>query len=244
MIFSIKKFNKEIVDLKRLAQKPARSLDPTHQVAIKTRVLNAILSPRAQSTPVTSGWHTTLVWLRYAFATLVSLALLSSGVTFASTYAKPGDLLFPIKKATEQGQIQFAATEDEKIDLQTQFAEKRLEELLEIQKENEGLPSPTENIRPQEEVRPQVKPKTRAEKLAETEVSAALENLKNLQTELRKKGDTKNAENVNRGIRKLENGLNRKNDRQSDDVIKDNESREDSEREDTETTERFPDDSD
>lgn len=69
--------------------------------------------------------------MRYVISVLVGLSLFG-GTAFASNSAKPGDLLYPVKRVKEKVQLSVAVSEQSKASLQAKFAEERLEELSEL----------------------------------------------------------------------------------------------------------------
>jgi hypothetical protein len=74
-----------------------------------------------------------------------AIVLLTAGGTVAaSDDAKPGDLLFPIDRATERVQIAFAGQE-KKVKLKTKFARERMSEVAELLAESESVEVDTDD---------------------------------------------------------------------------------------------------
>jgi len=134
--------------------------------------------------------------LRYVLSTIVGIAIVG-GTAFASQNSKPGDVLFPVKKATEQVQVSLTANETSKAQLQAKFAQERLDELNEIEKQDEtqaGQPAASSDAQTQ----------------AKTEVSNAITQLTQVQADLQAKGDVQAAAAIGDTIARLKAKLNDK----------------------------------
>ena len=130
MQWELKKFNKEIQNLRALVQGSNPDLDNTRADILKQKVLNSIsvLDLKVDNKTylkdkVFFNWPK---FLGYATSILFGLSLLG-GTAFASNSALPGDLLYPVKV-----RLDLAISEQSKAALQEKFAEVRLTELQEI----------------------------------------------------------------------------------------------------------------
>lgn len=196
MLWSIKKFNKEISQLQNLPQEQV--LHPLVKERVKQDVLRSIAAG-AQGVPKrTAVFMRRYKFLRYAVSTGAVLSV-CTGTAFASTSAKPGDLLFPVKKVTETMRLGLATTEHAKVQLQTEFAENRLQEFESLQAEVETEQKDSVVIN-----EPKHQARMRAEDKAQAEVNNALNALTQVQTRLETKGDTDAGEAVGRTIIKLQ----------------------------------------
>jgi hypothetical protein len=79
----------------------------------------------------------------YIVAPLVFL-LFIAGTTIVSADAAPGDKLYSVKRQVEKARLFIAPTESAKLDLQVDFAEKRLLELEKIEEKSETQPEQDE----------------------------------------------------------------------------------------------------
>ncbi|MFQ5996768.1 MAG: DUF4382 domain-containing protein, partial [Dehalococcoidales bacterium] len=75
------------------------------------------------------GWR--LRWAGVVAAILV-LFMLSGGVVAASNNSMPGEVLYPVKMATEQARLVLTPSEEGKAKLHIAFAERRMEEMAEM----------------------------------------------------------------------------------------------------------------
>lgn len=73
-------------------------------------------------------------------AAIIILAGGGVGITFASQTALPGDILYPIKIASEKTRVVLASDDDEKTQLHFEFSSRRLEEVAELAKDSSSDP--------------------------------------------------------------------------------------------------------
>jgi len=71
-------------------------------------------------------------------ASILALFVLSGGVVAASNNSMPGELLYPVKIATEQARLVLTLSEEGKTELHITFAERRIEEIVEMGKRGEA----------------------------------------------------------------------------------------------------------
>jgi hypothetical protein len=82
-------------------------------------------------------------WPKYAFGATLALVLVlsTSGLAFASTKSKPGEILFPVQKLQNQIVLSLPLSSNTKAQISTNIVAKRLKELEEIQKNPDSKPS-------------------------------------------------------------------------------------------------------
>ncbi len=222
--WEIKKFNKEIQDLRGLGELPDGPLAVERAEALKQKVFQAITSGQkpAEAEP-------SLKWnlfakgqglLRYAVSVLLGLSLVG-GSAFASTSAKPGEALYPIKRFKEKIELGLALTEQAKAGLQARFAQERLQELQYVSfqdppeiKNLQTIPASGQVATTAPGPRPTVennlsvtqkhlKIKMRARQDAEAAVTDAVEALEQIQSKLKANGETQAANLINDDILNL-----------------------------------------
>ncbi|MDX1511414.1 MAG: DUF5667 domain-containing protein [Nitriliruptorales bacterium] len=108
--------------------------DPTWQAALRHRLLTeaipALVDDRARPVSLRERLATSA---RTAIATGAAGALVgSTGVVAAAAHSVPGDLLYPVKQATEQVRLLLSPSAASDARLHLQFAGERLDELEEI----------------------------------------------------------------------------------------------------------------
>ncbi len=188
MLFNTKKFNKEIFGLKHLPQE--NLLHPLKKEQLKQVIFQEINSETNSVAKRYIQQERRSNFMKYIISTLLGLSILG-GTAFASNSAKPGDLLYPVKKAKEKIQINLSVSEEAKAKLQAKFGEERLKELNKIKSEISvhatGTPA---NIKAKVE--------------AEGEVSNAITTLKEVQTKLEAKGNTTAAAAIGETIVRLQ----------------------------------------
>ena len=116
---------------------PLMQLDNDDKQALKTRLLQQIMTPegkksRSFSNIFSFGIPQQFVWARIAvsvFIVVVLLSTLSAGTAYAAQSSLPGDLLYPVKTFTEDGRLLVADGNDDKAELNLEFAQTRLEEM-------------------------------------------------------------------------------------------------------------------
>lgn len=104
---------------------------------------------------------------KYVVAAVVAVVLIS-GSAYASADARPGDTLFPLKKATEKVQLALSASSESKAELHARIAQERLEDIAKVSVEN----------------------KTAAQSEAKVELATAIEVLTEVQAKLEARGNT------------------------------------------------------
>lgn len=186
MVFSTKKFNTEIAMLK--GARTGSELSPERKAMVRQRVMDSILDvsrvPRTSSLSVVQKR-----WFQVLVSVLGSLGLLG-GTAYASTATIPGDLLYPVKRATEKVQIALAVSQQAKAEVQATQAEHRLDELHKLQEQVKAKPE-TAHI---EEV---------AEKEASVNVHQALENLHKVRARLESQDKMSETEQVDMRLSRL-----------------------------------------
>lgn len=226
MIWNIKKFNREIESLKELGRQ-TDALRPEEQGRIKQAVLLAIAKQPLPAPSVREKAERFLQSLKLAISVLLGLSLVG-GTVFASGSSKPGDLLYPVKIATEKTRLSLAFSQTTKVTLQTEFAIERLKELREIsagpkpaaglsgqQNKNQFLSATSSGAAGfsagtttkfsnsgQNDKQRQIEMQAKIE--AGVEIKNALDALRKAKGQMQSKGDAKNAEKMNQNILNLE----------------------------------------
>lgn len=134
MFQDTKKFSKEIAALKASGTFESDSLHPLIKDSIKQRVLKSIFAQTADA-PKSFVWQEKKTWLiKYIVSPLLGFSLLA-GTALAANNSKPGDVLFPVKKAEEKIAISLATSDQAKASLEVKFANRRLEEFKQIREQ-------------------------------------------------------------------------------------------------------------
>lgn len=204
MIWFKEKFNKEIKALPLLVEKED-VLSATELQNIRQKVL---LSLNTETNPVTFRYS----WserkekiMRYVISVLVGLSLFG-GTAFASTAAKPGDLLYPVKMIKEKVQLSVAVSEQSKVQLQAKFAEERLKELAELKVKTQTQNSTTATSTVNEKNEHDNKIEEEAKVHTQTDVNNAIEVLTQVKAKLEAKGNTQAAAALGENIIRLQTG--------------------------------------
>ena len=198
------KLNKVIKFLKSVDNRHG-VLNDRELLSSKNKVLFAIAKPQADSKQAFSFYQSHLKIFRYAVSFLLGFSLVG-GTAFASTTAKPGDLLYPVKLATEQAKLSFTFNESAKVNLQAEFAGERLKELRQLDAVIAATSSkPTVKGSPnKDDDKKEAVVRVQARAEAQTEVQRAIEALKQVQEKQQAKGNTKAADEMKKNIIKLQ----------------------------------------
>jgi hypothetical protein len=112
------------------------SLSPASKQRIKDRIFQRLAEPVAVAAePAVSWWSRfrhSMILKSYVLVPLVILLFIVT-TTAASAQSLPGDVLYPVKRQVESARILLAPTPEAKLELELNFAEKRLEELEKLQ---------------------------------------------------------------------------------------------------------------
>lgn len=216
--WEIKKFNKEIRDLRRLKQaQPDEPLTLERAEVIKHKVLTAIAQePQpalAEASLKTRLADTSQRFIRFVVSVLLGLSLVG-GSAFASDSAKPGEVLYPIKRFKEKVELGLALSEQGKAGLEAKFAQERLTELQEISVEKyQAIIKTTEDAggdlhqatstttKIDDDRKHKLEVQVRQD--AAAAVTDAMHALEKVQTKLKAKGDNRGADSVNNDILNL-----------------------------------------
>lgn len=114
-------------------------------------------------------------------STVVGVAVVG-GTVAASNTAKPGDTLFPVKKAVERMQVALSTSDQARADIQAKIATERVQDLGEVSDQH----------------------KSEAKTEAQDQLSNAIATLKEVEAKLLAKGNTQAAQSVAENITKLE----------------------------------------
>lgn len=182
MLFNSKKYEKEIKALHQL--KGDRLLNPLRKAQLRESLLNIVNHvdiPEQRKTFWYSKHERAGYFVRYAASAMLGLALIGGGTAFASNAARPGDVLFPVKKATEKARLSLTRSEESRAEISTKIAEDRIGDI--------------------DEVDESVKLKAQVE--AQTQVNHAIQALTDVQSKLQTKGNTEAATSVAENIARL-----------------------------------------
>lgn len=116
----------EVVHAVRRVQHP--QLSPAAMAAGLAQVQGA-LAGRRRPTPRPAPWARRLAWA--ALALLLAL-LLSTGTAWAAQDSLPGELLYPVKRATEQARLSLTRRPEARSNLLISLAERRLDEVAQL----------------------------------------------------------------------------------------------------------------
>ncbi len=102
--------------------------DPQFKASARQRILNSLPESAGSQTARTSS----MVWRQRMGLRLVAVfaafAVALSGVAAASSGSLPGDTLYPVKRAVEQGRVLLARNDETRAEVYADLAEKRLTE--------------------------------------------------------------------------------------------------------------------
>lgn len=118
----------------------------------KLRVKNEILSKLGNQS-INPSIDNTETWLQKIRNTILRsyvlvpalLLIFITGTTVASADALPGETLYPVKRQVENARLFIAPTEESKLNLQVNFAQKRLEESRKIESK-QSKSNDTQNV--------------------------------------------------------------------------------------------------
>lgn len=85
------------------------------------------------------NWEAQTALVRPVVTAAGTLGLILSGAvaTVGATNSLPGDLLYPVKLATERVQLSFSSSSEQRVRLHTEFAERRLQEAVDLTSSDE-----------------------------------------------------------------------------------------------------------
>lgn len=184
MIFNKKNFNREINWLKSLrTNRP--ELNPLLKEQIKLKLLSKLGETKFEKSRYITherGINNMLsnVYSKYVVAAVLAIVLVG-GTAYASNDARPGDNLFPLKKATEKVQLALSASAKSKAEMHARIAEQRLEDIAKVSAEH----------------------KTEAQTEAKVELATAIEVLTDIQAKLVARGNTTAADALATNIARL-----------------------------------------
>ncbi|MBU6447883.1 hypothetical protein KGQ24_03545 [Patescibacteria group bacterium] len=183
----MKKYKEQIARLRLLGNET--SLHPLRREQIKAAVLEKITGQHSFSTGHVNIRRRgkLMIWMaRYSAVVIAGLGLVTF-TAFASNSAKPGDVLFPVKKVVEQAQIALSPSAQSKAELQAEFAQRRLQELSQVASDKQA---------PQQF-------KAEVAKQTQTDINNAINTLDEVQKKLEDNGDRQGAKAVSKASEKL-----------------------------------------
>lgn len=192
------KYNKANEALKALER--SNQLHPLRQAALKTQLLEQIAQEGLKPAIVDKRF----LWGSYSLkpmttfiATIVSI-LIAGTAAFATETSMPGDILHPIKLATEKIELRLAANSETKATIEARQASERLEELNRLRAK--ALAEQKFEVRTRLEDRSKS-----AEDSTTVRVENALNVLGAVRTDLEAKGNTRAVQAVDSAIERLKN---------------------------------------
>ena len=175
---------------------PKAVLSMEDKQRIKEKVFARLSEPLPE--PTSSFWSGLKKFTLHSYV-LVPLVLLLFIVstTVASAHALPGDVLYPVKRQVESARVYLAQSPEDKLDLEVNFAQKRLQELEDVKAtvpEDSTTAKPEDNSTLTKKTRKQIKRET-----AERNAHDALDFLEKTSARFQEKGDSR-SENLNKAI--------------------------------------------
>lgn len=220
--------------IKQLSNLQSPSLSASKQEELKTKIMASISQiPQISETTTYTNRISLREWnmgfAHYALAALI-IIIVSTGTAQAASFAQPGDVLYPAKLLGESLQLGITVRDEQRAELQTQIAERRLEESAQLwiytveipadtnEKEikqdiSTGEPESNNSLKIEQNSGPRIQParklteeqaKEQSEK-AHERFKQALEALKETQNKLENKGNERAAQEVRSNIERLEN---------------------------------------
>lgn len=171
----------------------------------KERIFTRLSDPLPEEK--TSFWMVVHVFTLKTYVVVPLVVLLFVfGTTVVSANSVPGDLLYPVKRKVETARVLFAPTQESKLNLQINFAEKRSREL---EKVKEIKPVETRDIKNNDQVEKDNSNRRNNNRRVEVrqEAQRALEFLENNRERVKERGDEKKIERVDRTISNLRDRL-------------------------------------
>ena len=195
---------------KQLFQTQRARLAPSRKEALKQQLLATIATTEVGASP-TPWYRMGRVFLHgYIFAPLLILVF-SFGAAFASADSTPGDILYPVKRQVENIRVLVSPTQEQKLNLQVNFAQKRLEEAERVRStvptptppeamQTTPSISPTPSNSDEQEPRREPATKERRELRAEKEATTAAQFLERTKSELEKRGKDDKAKEIEKAL--------------------------------------------
>lgn len=168
---------------------------------VKQRAKDKIFSRLAEPLPEKkiSFWRV-FVFKTYVIVPLI-LVIFITGTTVTSANAIPGDFLYPVKRKVESTRVLLAPTQDSKLNLQINFAEKRFQELDQVKEESVIGPQVIDEQQTSNNARNERRSSRRIKARAEAE--QALHVLEDNRGRLKERGDDERIERVDKVIENL-----------------------------------------
>jgi hypothetical protein len=128
-----------------IQEPPDFQLDSSYKQVARARLLQQIRTAKPEKSrsftnifsfgqPPRFAWARVLV---VVVAALIVVSMLGGGTVYAAQHSLPGELLYPVKTATEDVRLFFAGGSAAKAELNLQFAQTRLEEMSKLAVSNE-----------------------------------------------------------------------------------------------------------
>ena len=114
---------------------------PEFQMATKSKLMSAIAAKREEESKSSSIWSAFQRRWVVAVTLIIVLLIAGGGTVGASINSLPGDLLYPVKTATERVQAFFTFGNEDKTNLYAKFAERRVEEIEDLVARQREVPN-------------------------------------------------------------------------------------------------------
>lgn len=222
---NIKKFNDIIFNLKLLEAERPDLLHPLIKEKIKRQIMSR-LGGEPQTVVYKTAWQNIKYKIfRYVVSGVLAFSVFG-GTALASNNSKPGDMLFPLKKAGEKVALGLAGSQQARVALEIKFANRRLKELREIRAETQtpvnsllfissealeegNLPGDNPSISnpPRQKNPKRTQIKTKSELKAEMEITGAINSLTRIQTNLKIKKDSAESASIQSALVNLKAGI-------------------------------------
>ncbi len=165
---------------------------------LKQRIFAKLNSPVIEEEAVKLPKTHRSIWfnLQYAAIPLVIVIFFVS-TAFASANSLPGDKLYPVKLFIEDSQIKLAPTEQAKTQLQTKFAEVRLQEVTKLQKQNNAIKKDIPKPKTQDTKEDENNDK---QDRANQQIDQVVKNLEQTREQFEKRGDKNSSKKINEAL--------------------------------------------
>lgn len=181
----------------------------------KQRAKDKIFSRLAEPLPEKkiSFWKV-FIFKTYVMVPLI-LVIFITGTTVTSANSVPGDFLYPVKRKVESTRVLLAPTEQSKLNLEINFAEKRSQELDRVKEDDSAKPQVINEQKTEDKKDSERKTNRRIK--AKEEAEQALKFLEKNRERLQKDKDDKRIQRVDKAIENLRFRLEDSSDERSSD---------------------------
>ena len=188
------------------------SFSPEEKQRIKEKIFSGLAEPLPEEK--ISFWRLFRAFTLKAYVIIpLVLILFVAGTTAVSANSIPGDFLYPVKRRVESTRVLLAPTQESKLNLEINFAEKRSQEFDRVKKEDSVKLQVIneQKIEDKENGERKINRRTKAKEEAEQ----ALKFLEDSRERLHERGDDKRTQRVDKVIENLRDRLEDSSDRRS-----------------------------